>query len=146
MLDAKDLELYSKQNDRGVINNRKAATQVKNFAGLRYERITPTDIDGYLEFRNICHVLIETKHGTTELPFGQRLALERMCDDLNFAKPGRVILILTSHNSEDTEDIDMAAAKVIEVRWNGKYYKRNGETTKQCIDKFLQYVASLRVR
>ena len=34
--------------DRGKIRNRECAGQLKDFSGLRFGKITPTDIDGFV--------------------------------------------------------------------------------------------------
>jgi hypothetical protein len=124
---------------RGVIRNRQMATQVRDFSGLCFGNITPTDIDGYIEYKNRCHILIETKYGTAELPYGQRLALERMCDDLHKAKP--TIAIIASHTS--TGDIDVANALVSETRFKRKWiHKYDGMTVRQLVERFLEWVES----
>ena len=62
----------------GIFRNREYAKQLKSFSGLRFGKITPTDIDGFLDFGNNVYVFIETKHGDAPLPYGQKLALERL--------------------------------------------------------------------
>jgi hypothetical protein len=108
-------------NVRGEIRNREFATQVRNFSGLRYGNITPTDIDGMIEYKNKLYIFIETKFGNAELPFGQRLAFERLCDDLQKVKP--TLLIIASHNSNG--DIDVAKTTVTSYRYRGVWKTQN---------------------
>lgn len=123
--------------DRGVIRNRLFANQVRDFSGLRFGKITPTDIDGMIEYHNLCYVYIETKYESAELPYGQRLALERQCDDMQKVKPA--IAIVASHNTDG--DIDVANTTVTEYRFMGKWRTRpDTETTRQLIDKFFKWV------
>lgn len=66
--------------ERGVIRNREYAKQLKDFSGLRYGKITPTDIDGFLDFGDQLFVVVEGKHAGSAIQTGQRLALERLVD------------------------------------------------------------------
>lgn len=103
-------------NDRGAIINRNRAKQLRDFSGLRFGTITPTDIDGLIEYHNQAYVLIETKYGKAPMPYGQRLALERLTDDLE--KSGKPTLcIISSHLEHNYEkDIDTAHTQVTEYR------------------------------
>jgi len=127
-------------SERGVIRNRDWATQVRDFSGLRYGTITPTDIDGLIEYKDIAFIVIETKHEGCEMPFGQRLALQRLCDACQ--KAGKeTLLIVASHNTEG--DIDFANTKVVETRYLFRWKEQNnGMTTKEAIDIFLNFVVS----
>lgn len=58
-----------------LIRNRFRAKQLIDFGGLQYEQITPTDIDGLIEYRNIAYIIYEFKYADAEMPFGQRLAI-----------------------------------------------------------------------
>ena len=64
-------------------------------------------------------VFIEVKLNDTELPYGQRLAFERLCDAT--ASGGKdSYLLIASHGVEDcSKDIDVAKAIVTEVRRRG---------------------------
>ena len=39
-------------NNRGVIQNRDRKKQIIDFSGLKYGKITPTDIDGLIEYKD----------------------------------------------------------------------------------------------
>jgi len=121
---------------RGKIQNRERATQVRKFEGLRFGSITPTDIDGFIDFKNKAFVFIEMKTGRTEIKYGQRLALERLCQaSLDSGK--FCIGLIASHYTRSDEDIDCASAEVSEIWHNGKWHKRSGITLKKQIDNFL---------
>lgn len=122
---------------RGIIRNRQYATQIRDFSGMRFGSITPTDIDGYIEYRGRCHVLIELKYGEARLPYGQKLALERLCDDLEQAKP--TLAIIASHTC--VGDIDVAGATVTETRFHGKWYPReDGASVREMTERFIDWV------
>ena len=65
---------------RGVINHREFKTQVADMSGLTFGKITPTDLDAFMDFNNKLFVFVEAKHGTSKMPYGQQLAIERLCD------------------------------------------------------------------
>ena len=106
---------------RGKINHRERAKQINDFTGLQYGTITPTDIDGLIEYQDKAYVFIELKHADVELPYGQRLALERLTDDLEkTGKPS--ICIVASHQVDDPKkDVKVAETLVKQYYWNGKW-------------------------
>jgi hypothetical protein len=123
--------------ERGVINNKDRARQLRDFSGLRYGNITPTDIDGLIEYKDIAYVIFETKFGSAEVPRGQMIAIERLCDDLQNYK--HTIVIISSHNHPVTEEIDLANSIVTQYRWRKKWVdmKDNPYTVKMLVDWFL---------
>ena len=124
---------YSNEN-RGKIQNKAQALQVNDFSSLRFKNITPTDIDGLIDFQNKKFVLIEIKYKDALLPFGQKLALERLCD--NSKKD--TILMVGSHTSE-TGDIDVGGCILREYRYK-RAWKVYPEkiTIKEAIKRFLK--------
>jgi len=120
--------------ERGKINFRERSRQIRDYSGLRYKNITPTDIDGFLEIQDKVFIFLEFKTGKTQLTFGQELALERLCDNTN--RP--TILIIAKHNHSIDEDIDAAKCQVVKYRYARKWYNANpGKTVKFLIDRFL---------
>ena len=127
-------------SQRGKINNRERAKQIVDFSGIRFENITPTDIDGLIEFHGKYWIWIELKHGDAEIPFGQRLAFERLADNLEkVGKP--TIFIISSHEQDDPEkDIDCANSIVREYRSRNVWHTPQKQiTTIELIKKFLEY-------
>lgn len=125
-------------DDRGRIQNRNRKRQIISFEGIRYGNITPTDTDGLLEFNNEAWVGFEAKHGETPVPYGQKLAFERLNDDLEqTGKP--CIFIIATHTVDDpNDDIDAANTVVREYRFHKRWIKpQKTYTTKQMIDAFL---------
>lgn len=122
---------------RGEIKNREQASQIRDFSGLQYGKITPTDIDAFMEYKDKCYVIIEAKYKEKEMDFGQKLALERLCDDLRKIKP--TILILASHEHDTNEDIDFAKCKTKKIFYYGTWRVPKEETSvKRTVDAFLK--------
>ena len=105
---------------RGEIKYKDRARQLRDFTGLRFGSITPTDIDGFVEFRDKLFVWIEAKLTGAELLQGQRMALERQCDAVR--ETGRMAVVLViEHDTEPEEDIDFASCPVRELRHHRKW-------------------------
>lgn len=101
-------------SERGKIRNRTFAQQIRNFSGLRFGKITPTDIDAFMDMGGQTFIFMESKHGGKPLPYGQRLALERLVDACQRAGIDSLLLIL-SHDT--AEDIDFAQCRVVRYRY-----------------------------
>jgi hypothetical protein len=127
--------------DRGKIINRNFASQIRDFSGLRFGNITPTDIDGFIDFQNNCFIVMEFKHKDSKLPFGQKLAIERLVDNLEAAGK-KCIGIVAEHDTSG--DIDCANCYVREYRYRKQWYPKPIPTTvKQLIDKFLKLTVTI---
>lgn len=122
---------------RGEIRNRLISNQVINYSDLRWGKITPTDLDGFLDFGNKVFILIEYKFRDTEIPYGQKLALERLVDAIS--KP--CILIHAVHNHEPDKDIDGANATVAQIYFRGRWFPDGRRTVKQVVDAFIETYA-----
>lgn len=128
---------------RGEIYNEEKAKQLNNFSGLRWGSITPTDVDGLLDFGNKLFVLIEVKTEGVDLLPGQRLALERTCDTLHKAGKTSALLIVT-HKTPIDQQVDVASCKVVECRINGELRKiKRHVKCKEAIDHLLK-IAKLK--
>ena len=97
---------------RGTIKNIGRKQQINDFSGLRFGNITPTDIDGIIDYKNKAFIIIEVKYGDAELPYGQRLCVERMVAELS--KPS--LAVVAEHDIHDaSEPIDVGKCKVREI-------------------------------
>lgn len=124
---------------RGKIQHEHRAKQIIDFSGLRFKNMTPTDMDGLIDFYDQAWVGFETKLEDAEMPFGQRLAFERATDD--WQKAGKVsIFIVASHDQNDPDKPICAASTIVrEYRYFGKwYFPKKAMTTKELIDEFLK--------
>ena len=129
-------------NIRGKIHNRERAQQIKDFQGLRFGNITPTDIDGLIEYKNKLFIIIELKFVGNELPFGQKLALERLCYVLGKDRPS--ILFIGIHNCSPEIDIPCALIKVKDYYFHGWKTFEQEDTLKSAIDRFINKYAGAK--
>lgn len=127
-------------NERGKIENRNIARQIIDFSGIQYGKITPTDIDGLIEYHDKAIVLLEFKYDGSQVPKGQKLALERMCDCFRRENKEAAVLVCEHYVKDWHEDIIARNAIVREVYYKGRWYNDGKSTVKEKIDRFIQFV------
>ena len=132
--------MYYSDNNRGRIQNRERAKQIIDFSGLRYGNITPTDLDGLIEYRDKAFILLEYKLQGVEVPYGQKLAFQRLIDALSYTRPA--ICFICEHTQTNKEqDINATNALVREVYWCGQWNTmRKPQSVKSMCDFFLYKV------
>lgn len=125
---------------RGEITNRQRAKQLRDYSGLCFDAITPTDIDGLIEYHGRGYILIEVKLEDAPMDSGQRLAFERLTDDLNRAARPTIFLIASHNEVDPEEDIDVANTIVSEYRYK-KHWRipKSHITVKEAIEWFLKH-------
>lgn len=106
---------------RGAIRNPEYRQQLADFTGLRWGAITPTDLDGFIDFSDKLFVFIEGKHGTASMPYGQELALQRLCDAAHGPSGRAAVAFVVNHNTPLDKSIDYASANVAKYRWKGQW-------------------------
>lgn len=128
--------------NRGEIQHIARAQQINSFKDLQYGKITPTDIDGIIEYKNKAYIFIEVKYGDKDLPFGQRLALERLVKDTAVNK--KSIAIVCEHYIDDTrKQIDVADCNVRELYLSGENKWRPpaiAMTVRELINLFIENI------
>lgn len=131
---------------RGEIENRARATQVRDFTGLRWGKITPTDVDGFIEFRDKLFVFIEIKLVDWSLPDGQKRALGNACDAIANKTAGRTAVVLVvEHDTPIGTDIDVASCVVREFRMQEKWREplHSPLTCREAVDILLKQAGIL---
>ena len=111
---------------KGRIKYLERYKQLISYEGLKRRRnITPTDIDGFIDYNGINFVYIEGKLVDKEIDCGQRKALEHAVDSHTSAGH-RSCAIIFRHN-EPPENIIMAKDKPV----SDIYYDREWREPKQ---------------
>lgn len=129
------------ETEHTLIKNRDLIKQIRDFSGMQLGMIYPTDIDGIIEYHNKGYFICELKYGDGELPLGQKIALERLSDDLT--KSGKdTILIIAKHETDPRADINMARALVVSYRYHGQWNKpKEIITVREALDKWVMTVS-----
>ena len=134
-----------KEPESRILNPRRAK-QLIDFAGLCVDGyIYPTDIDGLIEYRDSEYIIFEIKHGDAEVPFGQKLALQRMVDD--FTKVGKsAVALVCAHNVHNPEENVIAAnciVREIYYGFEGKWRSPDrGITVREAVASFHNFSKS----
>lgn len=128
--------------ERGVYQNANRGRQLLRFDGFRYGSITPTDIDGVIDYHDFVWVLFEAKLAGKDVPRGQKLALERLIQNAKRARKHGIAMIV-EHNVEDcTKDIILRDCMVREIittenmKWRPP---RRSITAKDMSDAYINY-------
>jgi|TARA_R110000744_G_scaffold56031_2_gene118217 hypothetical protein len=104
---------------KSLIRNSNQTKQGIDFTGIENGKIHPTDIDAVLEFDNEALILIEAKKINNDLPTGQRLVLERICN--SWHTPKSIVLFVTHNFKNDTKDIPLMQCNVEKFYCNNKW-------------------------
>lgn len=119
---------------RGKIQNRDRAKQLRDFSGLRWGNITPSDIDMEVEFGDQLFISGEIKLRGVDMPPGQRLMYERRCDGMERGGRPSCVLVI-EHDIPPEQDIPVAECLVVEYRWRGAWHEPTEPITcKDAID------------
>lgn len=123
---------------RGKIIYRDRAKQIRDFSGLVFENVTPTDVDGFIEFNNCIYIFIETKYQNELLPAGQERALKNLVDTV-FESSKKGLLIIAKHQNPVNEDIPFHACEVTKYRSRKNWYVPDKKRTiKSLIDMYIK--------
>ena len=118
---------------RGQIKNRDYKARIADMSGLTYGKITPTDLDMFLDFGDTLFVFAEAKYHGSAVSYGQRLALERLCDACHQPPKRYAVSFLCGYQGEG--DIDFAKMDVLELRWKGQWKTpKNPVTLGEAVD------------
>ena len=121
-----------------MLRNREQFSQFVSFDSMTFGNLSPTDFDAFLEFKNKVFIIVETKYQDAEMPLGQQLALERICDAIYESKKVSVVF-LTSHDTPKDKDIDLGNSTVTKVRWQKKWVViKSGEKLNFAIKKLIE--------
>lgn len=124
---------------RGKAHTPALSTQVRDFSGLRYNNITPTDIDAFMDFGDKLFIIIEAKLSGADMPYGQRLALMRLVDACHSANGRKAIGVVCEHGNR-TGEIDFANSIVVSVYWDRKWHSdKRRRSVRALIDSVLAY-------
>lgn len=125
-----------------VIGNPERAHQFLNFQGLEFGQISPTDIDGLIEYKGN-YIIYEFKYQNKGMPPAQKFAFQHLVDALERARKNAV-LFLCSHNVGDPrEDVKAADAEVTAVYYHGRWHTITGKTVKDMTQRFLAFAGVL---
>ena len=120
-----------------LIRNINQTKQALDFTGIQNGKIHPTDIDAVLEFDDEVLILIEVKRFNNDIPTGQRLVLERICDSWKTKKS--IVLLVNVNVPNDIDSIPMVNGFVTKYYINSKWNElKSDNTIKSVLNKLGQ--------
>ncbi len=122
-----------------MFHSRERAKQLIDFSGLRFGKLMLTDIDAIFDYKNKGWLIIEVKTKGERLSLGQKIAIERMTDELGRSKPALAMVV--EHETSTDTDVDLATCLVTSVRVNGAWRKIKKQiTTRQLFLAFIKEI------
>lgn len=123
----------------GTIRDRAKTKQLVSFHNLVWDgKFCPTDIDFIYEWKDRWLVLGEFKLAGTDIPIGQRLALERLCK--NTIAAGKACTVFLAWHFVSNPDIDVDAGNCfVKSIYNGIAWAEPPEATtvRQLMDSYM---------
>lgn len=110
--------------ERGDIKFKGRAKQINSFVGLiRRRNITPTDIDGIIDYGGKAFIILEGKYGDAELPKGQKMALENLANTILEAKKKSLVIVYRHHVHNVNDDINVSKQLVSDIYFKRKWFE-----------------------
>lgn len=123
---------------RGKYNHNDLGRQLLRFDGLEFDNnITPMDVDAYIEYHDNKRVLIEVKMKGVKMLWGQRIALERMCNDFTRAHKDAIVLVAEHTEFDKSHDIQLADCVIRELYY-GKERRWRPPKKMMTVEQFLR--------
>lgn len=126
------------------IKSRHRAKQLISFEGIEYgERIWPTDFDALIEWHDKAWLIFEVKIWDKDVPYGQKLALERFVKDAGHAGKDAIAAVVEHNLTNPDDDVTLADCTVREVFVSGEYQWRPTSkpmTAQELADSYITYV------
>jgi len=133
---------------RGGIHHLERYKQLIDYSGMqRHRRITPTDIDGFIDYAGNAFVYLDAKLEGKDLSTGQRIAYEHIVNSHSKAK-NVACAIIFRHNVPADEMI-LAHEKYVDTYYLGDGWKTPSEentTLLRFIEKLETYWKSNGVK
>lgn len=107
-------------NERGKILYGDRFKQPLIFEGMQIGKLYPTDIDAAFEYHNRLFVFFEVKMYGKEVPYGQRVALCRLCNALAETDKDAFWLLCYHDIADTSQAVDLSKTRVARIYYQGK--------------------------
>jgi len=133
--------------DRGKIRYLNRYKQPISYEGMmRRRKITPTDIDGLIDYHGNCFIYIEGKGVGAPIEYGQRKALENLVD--SHVKAGHPACAVIFRHTSDSDSIVIAKDQRVDLIYHNKQWRPPVApmTVLQFIERWESYHESQNVK
>jgi len=112
----------------------KRNSQIIDFIGLeRRRKITPTDIDGFIDYNGNAFIYFDAKVEGVPVSYGQRKAYEHVVNS-HIDGGRKACAFIFRHNTPHEESVIAKDGIVDEYYWEGEWMPGNGTTVLQAIE------------
>jgi len=95
-----DARAFFPKREPGLIHHRPRARQINCFTGLKFGTITPTDLDGLIDYHNERFAFLELKLRDAPVAEAQAKAFTRVVDAIEIAKK-QACFFVAEHTTDD---------------------------------------------
>lgn len=127
----------------GVYDNERRVKQLLKFDGMTIGRKCFTDFDAVMEYDNRAWLVFEAKYGNKDVPYGQRLALERFVRDMHRAGKDAVAVVVQHNVSDPRRSVFLKDCNVRQVYMSGELSWRPPKrrmSARQFMVEYIDYV------
>ena len=133
--------------NRGCIRHLDRYKQLISYEGMvRRRKITPTDIDGVIDYNGVCFLYIEGKFEDAPMDFGQQKAIEHMVNSHIKAGHPACAIVFRHHCNAETIIVakDQYVSKIYyRYEWKDPNYSC---TVLEFIEKWEQYWDTQKIK
>ena len=126
------------------IKSRSRAKQLISFEGIEFgERLWPTDFDALIEWHDKAWLVFEVKLWDKDVPYGQKLALERFVKDAHRSGKRAVAAVVEHHLTNPDDDVTLADCTVRELFMSGENVWRPPSrpmTAQELADEYICFI------
>lgn len=138
--------MYDENEGRGRIKHLDRYKQLISYEGLeRRRKITPTDIDGMIDYRGNAFIFLEGKLEDKEIDYGQKLAIENIINGLSESGRPSCCLIFR-HNKKPEELIIAKECIVSDIYYQHKWRYYNKQNVLYYIEEFEKHWEKLGIQ
>ena len=123
---------------RGVIFNRDRRRQIVDYSRLRHGLITPTDLDGLIDYHDGRFAFLELKYMTAHLSDGQKKALVRLVDRIDKSGAMAALFVATHEVHDPNRDVpaDLCIVRAI-YSCRSWQHVDGSPTLREAVDEFM---------
>jgi len=136
-MDARD---YFPKREPGRIYHPVRARQLNSFTGLKFGTITPTDLDGLIDYHNERFAFLELKLRDAPVSDAQATAIIRVVDAIEVAKKRAAFFVAEHCEDDPTVDVPADRCLIRAIYTHQMWHQPPAEMTLRAgLDRFLGF-------
>ena len=141
-----DARAFYPKREPGLINHGSRARQLNSFTGLKFGSITPTDLDGLIDYHNERFAFLELKLRDGPLSEAQATAIIRVVDAIEAAKKRAAFFVAEHCEDDPTVDVPADRCLIRSIYSRQQWWQPEIEMTLRAgLDRFLGFGPPLQL-